>query len=30
LSAAAAVTLVAQILLNRRPQPRPAIERSAA
>jgi metabolite-proton symporter len=30
LSAAAAVTLAAQVLLNRRPQPRPAIERSAA
>jgi MFS family permease len=30
LSAAAAVTLAAQLLLNRRPQPRPATERSAA
>ena len=28
--AAAAVTLAAQLLLNRRPRPRPAIERSAA
>jgi MFS family permease len=30
LSAAAAVTLAAQLLLNRRPRPHPAIERSAA
>jgi metabolite-proton symporter len=30
LAAAAAVTLAAQLLLNRRPQPRPATERSAA
>ena len=29
-SAAAAVTLAAQLLLNRRPQPHPASERSAA
>jgi MFS family permease len=30
LSAAAAVTLAAQLLLNRRPRPHPATERSAA